>query len=243
MTKVTKLAARLGKSRRETVGLLLDFFVWVRSYAETGFLAEWSNDDVCLALGIDGTDFFGALQETKWIKDGWIKNWHVFGGAEVAEKAKRDPVVYSEMIDFYSIIPYGENPVKKREKTGLEEKRKEEKRKERPKTPTAYSEAFEVFWTSYPARKGKKQGKKRAWGIWHKLNPTGALLTKIMAGAAAIKNEEYPKDAERWLKAEGWNDDLQASNGCQHDYRKMSLGFKDGEMQFQLKCFLCGVTK
>lgn len=72
-----------------------------------------------------------------------------------------------------------------------------------------YSSVFEsVLWKPYPARKGKKQGKKPAYRLWLKLNPTGDLLEKIRIGVLAIQKEEYPRDAVKWLRDEGWNDEI-----------------------------------
>lgn len=72
-----------------------------------------------------------------------------------------------------------------------------------------YSNEFEsILWKPYPARKGKKQGKKPAYKVWQKLNPTGDLLEKIRIGVLAIQKEEYPRDAVKWLRDEGWNDEV-----------------------------------
>lgn len=72
-----------------------------------------------------------------------------------------------------------------------------------------YSTEFEsILWKPYPARKGKKQGKKPAYKVWQKLNPTGDLLEKIRIGVLAIQKEEYPRDAVKWLRDEGWNDEV-----------------------------------
>lgn len=217
------------------------WFAYVAKYAEDGDVTKLTASQIERACEWKGKagEFYGALTVCGFIDkirggDGGFRliahNWFHENARFIKENEKRKPLG---------------NPRETLGKPLLQDSTLQDKTVHKRNTaPTAYTEVFENFWKAYPARKGKKQGKKPAWEVWRKLNPTSELLVKIMKGVDAIKNEEYPKDAERWLKREGWADDLQATkSGCQHDFRKMSLGFQDGEMKFQLKCHSCGVVK
>lgn len=71
------------------------------------------------------------------------------------------------------------------------------------KPPSDYTEAFEEFWSAY----GRKGAKKAAATEWHKAI-TRADPAVIMAGVdpyvASTPEFRYRKDAERWLKNDGW---------------------------------------
>ncbi len=209
--KTLRLAAKLGLSRRETVGLLIDFFVWTRSYAETGFLAEWTNEDICPAIGLPDINLLEILQEVGWMDRGRIKNWSVFGGSEITEKAKREPIQYKKMIEFYSIIPYGENTGEIREKNGLDKKRRDKKREDKKDTIPA---GFEEWYTVYP----RKQKRQEAEEAWRQLDPNAELQATMKAVIPAqIKGHEWWKDDKKqfiplpasWIRAKRWTDQFQ----------------------------------
>lgn len=84
--------------------------------------------------------------------------------------------------------------------SGGEGKGKERKGKEGVQA----SPEFEAFWKLYPFRKGKKVGKQEALSEWNKILPTGEILNSIMAAVELIKNDEFPKDAHRWLAKKRW---------------------------------------
>lgn len=213
--KTVRLAASLGMSRRECVGFLVDFFSWARNYAPTGYLAEWTDKDICPALGLPDIKLLSILEETKWMNQGWIKNWPSFGGAEIAEKAKREPEAFKEMIEFYSIIPYGEIPVKKREKYGLEEKRRDKKREEKKDTIAPEMEAaFASWYATYP----RKQKREDALKAWVDLNPDASLQALMKSVIPAqIQGHEWWKDDKKqfiplpatWIRNKRWTDQFQ----------------------------------
>lgn len=68
-----------------------------------------------------------------------------------------------------------------------------------------YTEKFQEFWLSYPKRKGKIVGKKSAYERWLKMPKSE--LDRIIRNAKnyGIKND-LPKDPERFLKDDFWND-------------------------------------
>lgn len=75
----------------------------------------------------------------------------------------------------------------------------------RRKSPAdhTYDAAFERFWTAY----GKKGGKRAAAAEWHwaleRADPA-VILAAVPAYVACTPNPRYRKDAERWLKTDGW---------------------------------------
>ena len=77
---------------------------------------------------------------------------------------------------------------------------------------TEYSDNFELFWKAYPARNGRKVGKKPAFAQWNKLTAD----QRKVAFATAEKNNrmqtwgKYVRDAQRWLRDAGWEDEIEA---------------------------------
>jgi len=73
-----------------------------------------------------------------------------------------------------------------------------------------YEEEFEQFWQAYPARNGKKVGKKMAHKEFIKVMP--AVRFEVLMEAVrgyAVSCNGFPKDAERFLKHEIWKDCLE----------------------------------
>lgn len=75
-------------------------------------------------------------------------------------------------------------------------------------------EDFLRFWSAY----GKKGNRKKALEEWKKLKPLPELVEVIATRATSyrqsVEHPKYQKDAERWLKYEGWNDEIvTAKNG------------------------------
>ena len=82
-----------------------------------------------------------------------------------------------------------------------------------------YPPAFELFWKTYPKRRGRKSGKKDALKEWQKINPDKGLAGKIMAALEIQKKHEdwtkedgqYVPDANRWLKRSLWEDEVESA--------------------------------
>lgn len=65
--------------------------------------------------------------------------------------------------------------------------------------PDPVEESFEEFWKAYPARNGRKVGKKNALIEWRKL--TGEQRRRALVGAKNLAaSDTFPKDAERFLR-------------------------------------------
>lgn len=109
-----------------------------------------------------------------------------------------------------------EAPTKHSRHTGRERKGREGKGKE--KTLRHSSPSFDVFWTRYPTRNGKKVGRQQASKAWD------AMKLDTMAEEIGIKLDaqiahrdgcmkagvfcaEFP-DAERWIKKRRWEDEV-----------------------------------
>jgi hypothetical protein len=65
----------------------------------------------------------------------------------------------------------------------------------------------------YPARHGRKNGKKQAKEIWQRLKVTPALNERILAGLDAYLSSDevrrgYAMDASRWLRGRRWEDEV-----------------------------------
>jgi hypothetical protein len=100
----------------------------------------------------------------------------------------------------------GQQTDNRRTLTRIKEGKKEERK--------TYTQEFELFWSTYPARGGKKQGKKEAFAEWKKAIadvPAEFLISQIEA--LAPQYGEYPVDASRWLKHRRWEDEATAAQG------------------------------
>lgn len=68
---------------------------------------------------------------------------------------------------------------------------------------------FDRFWSKYP----RKEGKKKAWEKWLRLNPDRALFVAIMSGLDAHKRSEQWRRGviphpTTWLNGARWEDEL-----------------------------------
>lgn len=106
-----------------------------------------------------------------------------------------------------------------------EKERKRNKGTERKESDTA----FNVFWTAYP----KKAGKKDARRAWDKLSPGAELAAQIMAGLDRCKQSRQWRDgfvpnASTFLNGERWNDELPAQQQKQVGYEQHT--YDDSEL-------------
>ena len=78
---------------------------------------------------------------------------------------------------------------------------------------------FDLFWKTYPKRNGKKIGKRDCWEWWVKNQPSEKDIVRIVGwlrtdvakrerAAAAGAFYAAPKDPARWLRKQGWIDDV-----------------------------------
>ena len=68
---------------------------------------------------------------------------------------------------------------------------------------------FEAFWKLYPARNGRKIGKKQAIEQWNKLDPDSQtkVLEAVSAYSEHLAGTDRPaKDAFRWIRDQNWLD-------------------------------------
>jgi hypothetical protein len=90
----------------------------------------------------------------------------------------------------------------------LPEGREEKNYSQRTRAKHAYSVGFERFWKAYPVKREKPQ----AFATWKKLG-CEALTDSIVAKVTLLMAEDnhwqrgFAKWPERWLKAEGWDDE------------------------------------
>lgn len=83
-----------------------------------------------------------------------------------------------------------------------------------PQTPRAAAlgptdPRFDQFWQAY----GRKGIRKQTLAVWVKLKPDDELAAKITAAAAAYRaaksgDPKFQRDGQRWLRDEGWNDEV-----------------------------------
>lgn len=86
---------------------------------------------------------------------------------------------------------------------------KTSKTRSKPSSPAPQDDSeFATFWTTYPARRGKRLAKDKALAIWHRLTENQRQLA--LRGAAHYRTEcdsgTLAKDAFRWLRDSEWVD-------------------------------------
>lgn len=76
--------------------------------------------------------------------------------------------------------------------------------------PEKYHPLFEEFWKVYPARNGKKNGKRKAFEKWWKIVRDGIANHEFLKSRIIILAQsygEFPKDAVVWLNGRCWEDE------------------------------------
>lgn len=73
--------------------------------------------------------------------------------------------------------------------------------------PPVLRSEFELFWSSYPPRDGRRDKKAEAWAEWQKLKPSPDLQAQMRSALGRYRTEK-PVDACRWLKYRRWEDDV-----------------------------------
>jgi hypothetical protein len=209
--EVLRTAEMLGISRRETIGLFFEFWIWLDknlSGSCPDFVRNVSRKSLDDVLHCPG--FAACLEAVGWAQFDdrqWImrvSNAARHNGNTAKNRAldtKRKAESRAETVRDLS----GFNPDKT---TTREEKR----RVTTPPTPAA---GFDEFWTAYP----KKVGKPDAAKSWKRINPSPETRAAILAGIEVQKRSpQWTKDGGEfiphpatWLNREGWNDQLAAS--------------------------------
>ncbi|SCY46293.1 hypothetical protein [Desulfoluna spongiiphila] len=75
----------------------------------------------------------------------------------------------------------------------------------------AYHPTFETFWAEYPARRGRKGNKRKAFDAWwksmrHKRNNPDQIIADIIRLRDTYG--EFPPDAVTWINGQRWEDEV-----------------------------------
>lgn len=84
------------------------------------------------------------------------------------------------------------------------------------KCPEDYTSEFEEFWKVYPARDGKKNGKRKAFESWWKaIRDKGQTVDSLISDIKRLAHSygEKPKDASTWLNGRCWEDEAKTHTG------------------------------
>lgn len=106
--RVARLTRLLKCDKATALGNLLMFWTWARKYAEDGNITAFTDDDLTDAVIIDGGAFRDAMKKSGFLdSEGWIKDWHEWGGRQIAESIRKNHESYAEkyaaFIDHYHI--------------------------------------------------------------------------------------------------------------------------------------------
>lgn len=150
--KVFGISQALGISQRQAGDLLIRFYCWAKVYAELGQVSyiserveaglEWDCKSQLLKTLIDNN----ILNS-----EGWINDWHEWGGAEIAERARKNPNKYKAfLIHYFGSGKFQEIPGKIPGNSA--QRRGEEKRRE-DKNPNPLSPSAPVVSEASPVKK------------------------------------------------------------------------------------------
>src|SRR5665213_294961 len=92
--KLEVLCETTGLDHDTCLGLLIRWFCWVRKHHETGCLVDASPFKAFGKFQEKSGKFQEALCKAGFVKDGWVKNWPLWGGAEIMERARKNQVKY-----------------------------------------------------------------------------------------------------------------------------------------------------
>jgi hypothetical protein len=108
-------------------------------------------------------------------------------------------------VDVTMISPRYQNDSAADIQTPRRDRDRDRDREETEERKNICEKSFEEFWNSYPARNGKKVGKKSAREQFEKI-PVEDLPRVIQNARNYGVNNQYPKDPERFLKNDFWKD-------------------------------------
>lgn len=200
--KVLAIADALGLNEFDVVGRLHRLWAWVGEHSENGnavCVTDVTLDRVMCHAGVTQ-----QLRNVGWVvgESGCLTfpNFEEHNGKTAKKRAQA-----SARQDSYR---KNMSRTKRDSSVTREEKRREEK-KEEPPTPLRdstkrdqYTPEFEAWWAGYPVRDGAARGDKRlAFERWQALGPTEHPRI-VMATARLIASDQFPKDAQRFLKPE-----------------------------------------
>lgn len=181
--EVLRMAEMLGVSRRECMGLLMDYWSWLDANARTEFvpnLSRKSLDDVLQCAGL--ASCLESVGWAKWSADGWtmqVVNYDHHNGTSAKTRAsdarkKR--------------ISRGQN----RDKNGTREE------KEKSIKPTTLG--FAKFWATWPQHK-RKAGKPQCITHWES-NGLEERADRIVAHVEAMRRSvDWTKDGGQFIPA------------------------------------------
>lgn len=87
----------------------------------------------------------------------------------------------------------------------------------------AYTPDFEAFWAAY----GRKGGKRAAATEWHKAlqrSDIETIMSKVGPYVESTPDIKYRKDAERWLKNDGWESAIVPRHSTSNDIHPTDAG-------------------
>ena len=206
--EVLRMAEMLGISRREMLGLLLDFFCWLDKNSRHGCVTHMSRMSLDSVTHTSG--FSACLVDVGWaeIDDATgvltIKNWDRHNGNTAKTRALgRDRKVTQR------------SRTQRDEIVTREEKRREEELN--PPNPPAEKpppNGFQRFWLAYPTRSGRRKNRKSCLTLWQRRGfeqQADAIVAHVEAMKASHwrpngSGDSYEPGSDVYLRNERWLD-------------------------------------
>ncbi len=224
--EVLQIAQRLGKTRHEVAGLLMELWEWADEnviFVQDSSVFDPDNCPAFVRLGDCSTSLIDALAGVAGLADsltavGWLcpRNGSLEFpnfGRHNGKSAKSRALDYSrKRAERQKDVPNpsGSHPDKTR--TRDRDRGRDREKKNPPNPPLGGGGWFESFWGAYP-RKTAKPAALKAWG---KLAPDAGLVALILAALDRHRaSEQWRRDGGQfiphpatWLNQRRWEDEL-----------------------------------
>jgi hypothetical protein len=199
--EVLRMAELLGISRRECLGLLVDFWRWLDANARTEFVPNLSRK--CLDDVLNCPGFSAAYESVGWIE--WddkntaarIVNFDSHHSQSAKTRAYEQKRKKKQREELSRICP---------ENTGTREEKRREVKTLRPVAP----DSFDKFWLAWPSG-DRKVAKAKCLDIW-KRRRLDDIAEKIISHVTAMREskqwrDDYDPAPLTYLNQSRWEDD------------------------------------
>lgn len=172
--KVMTLGSALGLTADQAGDLCVRFWCWCKRYAEIGRVTYSSTQlEAGLRWPLDGKFLDGMKQAGLIDEEGWVNDWPEWGGAEMMDRARKNPNKYSEFIKRYGNsrnfleFPGNSGKPQPKKKTPEEPKAPQAEQEkpapvaaqpaltlgDEPAKPTVAAADIEACYAAYPAKR------------------------------------------------------------------------------------------
>lgn len=223
--KTTRLIRLLKIDRPQAVGHLVCLWSWAFSYAESGDLNKFTNDDLADAAHWPGDagEFVKALKDAGWLDGRAIHDWDEYAGPYMRErtrsrKRKQEYLQNKGEAEVPTRYPLDGTVAKIKRETEIE--KEQELSAPASRALVAAKDAknvaklnhddatFDRFWSVFPNRQGKRDA-RRHWSRYKPDEQEAAILAAEAVAYAVLngyQDAKYVPMGSSWVNQERFRD-------------------------------------